>query len=120
MCQSVSAALNGSRKSAKAVGLGFNPAKNHELVRMNLDIGQCRYIQCLLSKEFLFRQANALPDKNNALEQLLDQFERYAFRSPSTPIHQDDSLNRWIDENDPEEINALLQKVYVEGQLHVD
>ena len=61
MCKSVSAAVNGNRKSAKSAGLGFKPAKNHELVRMNLDIGQCRYIQCLLSKEFLFRQAMPCP-----------------------------------------------------------
>ena len=97
-----------------------SPAKPHEFVRLYLDIDQCRFIHALLSEKFKSDKAKGLPDKNNALEQMLDRFERHAYPSLSTPFHKDESFEIYLDSQDPQGINELLQELYVDGVLHVE
>ena len=114
MCQT------SSNTATTAAIIKESPAQHHELVKMYLTIRECRYIHRVLNEKFLLLQAKGLPDRNNALEQLLDHFERDAYPNASTPIHKKDHLSNFIEENDIDELNNLLKEVYVEGTLYAD
>lgn len=92
-----------------------SPAQNHELVRLHLDIGQCRFIHKLLAKEYRRIIENGIHDKNDAVMQLLDNFEKYAYPRISKFVHRDDSLEQYIDSQDDKEISELLSASYVQG-----
>ncbi len=94
-------------------------AQNHELVKLYLDVGQCRFIHRLLSKELadMPKHDREFCDKNDALLQLLEHFEAYAYPSASKPLHVDTSLDEYINSNSHEDINAFLSAVYVSGVL---
>lgn len=94
-------------------------AQDHELVKLYLDVGQCRFIHHLLSKELadMPKHDREFCDKNDALLQLLGQFEAYAYPSASKSLHVDTSLDDYINSNGQEDINALLSAVYVPGVL---
>lgn len=94
-------------------------AQNHELVKLYLDIGQCRYIHHLLSKELadMHQHGREFCDKNDALLQLLHQFQACAYPASSKPLHVDDSLDAYINSISQQDINALLSAVYIPGVL---
>ena len=97
-----------------------SPAKPHEFIRLYLDIGQCRFIHKLLNEKYQLAIANALPDKNEALGQLLDKFEKHAFPAISQPFHKDDSFDAYIDAQDINDLHELASYIYVDGVLSDD
>lgn len=92
-----------------------SPAQNHELVRLHLDIGQCRFIHKLLSKEYQRIIQNGIHDKNDAVMQLLDNFEKYAYPRISKFVHRDESLEEYIDTQDEQALSQVLSSIYVQG-----
>jgi hypothetical protein len=93
----------------------LHTAQNHELVRLYLDIGQCRFIHKLLAREFERMRQHDIADKNDAVSQLLDHFENYAYPSISMPLHSDQALDDYLAAENQKDINALLSAVYVPG-----
>lgn len=90
-------------------------AQNHELVRLHVDIGQCRFIHKLLAQEFERMRQHDIADKNDAVSQLLDHFENYAYPSISQPLHSNQALDDYLAAENQEDINALLSAAYVPG-----
>ena len=97
-----------------------NLAQPYELVRMYLDIGQCRFIHALLNEKFKSDKAKGLIDKNDALEQLLRSFKNKAYPSVSKPFHKDESFDAYIDAQETEDLGKLCACIYVDGVLHVE
>ena len=97
-----------------------NLVQPYELVRMYLDIGQCRFIHALLSEKFKSDKAKGLIDKNDALGQLLHRFKNEAYPSVSKPFHKDESFDAYIDAQDTEDLGKLCAYIYVDGVLHVE
>lgn len=75
-------------------------ARNHELVKLYLDVGQCRFIHKLLFKEFDAMLQHHITDKNDAVSQLLGHFERYAYPPVSLPVHSDERVDPYIEAQD--------------------
>lgn len=90
-------------------------AQNHELVRLYLDIGQCRFIHKLLAKESVRMRQHQIEDKNDAVSQLLDNIERHAYPSISQPFHTNPSVDDYLDAENLEDLDALLSAIYVPG-----
>jgi hypothetical protein len=98
----------------------ISPAKPYEFVRLYLDIKQCRYIHALLSEKLEEIGTKGLEDINNALQVLTERFKNHAYPSDSKPFHKNESFDVYMDNSDPDEINMLLNEIYVKGALHVE
>lgn len=90
-------------------------AQNHELVRLHLDIGQCRFIHKLINQECQRMLDNSITDKNDAVLMLACRFEAHAYPGISKTFHRDESLDAYIDDSDRDDLNELLSLNYVHG-----
>lgn len=101
-------------KNAK-IGYWTSPANNHKFVRLNLSIGDCKLLDRLLNEQITKVEAGLFTDENNALEQLANSVYEHIRPNDAERAAQDDEFNDWLDSQDPDGVNALLQAVAMNG-----